>query len=684
MVLYAAAPASAASFTNADRIVIGPRSNGEVQARAVPYPSNITVSGQSGVVTDVNLTLNGLDCSNPRANTEFVEDLDILLVGPTGANVVVVSDVGGNNNASFQFAAIDVTLDDEAAQPLPADSLLSGGTYRPTDDDDDPDETSLIDSFFPPAPTLSGAIALSTFDGSDPNGTWSLYVVDDYSGRPFDGGENCEINGGWTLAISGAVGSPGAPTGVTATAGNGQATVTWVAPASNGGSPITGYTVTAAPGGQTCSTTGALSCTVTGLTNGTSYTFTVVATNSVGAGSASAASSPVVPVGSPGAPTGVTATAGNGQATVTWVAPASNGGSPITGYTVTAAPGGQTCSTTGALSCTVTGLTNGTSYTFTVVATNSVGSSGASAPSASTVPVAVPGAPSGVMAVGGDRMATVSWVAPVSTGGASITGYTVTAAPGGQTCSTNGAVSCTVAGLTNGVSYTFTVAATNSAGSGAASAASNPVVPLAPYRLVASDGGIFSFGGAEFFGSTGGTALVSPVVGMAETASKDGYWLVASDGGIFSFGDAVFKGSTGATVLAKPIVGMERTASGNGYWLVASDGGIFSFGDAVFKGSTGGSALAKPIVGMERTASGNGYWLVASDGGIFSFGDATFSGSTGGITLDKPIVGMARTTSGNGYWLVASDGGIFSFGDATFSGSTGGTPLARPIVGMTA
>ena len=201
------------------------------------------------------------------------------------------------------------------------------------------------------------------------------------------------------------------------------------------------------------------------------------------------------------------------------------------------------------------------------------------------------------------------------------------------------------------------------------------------YWLVASDGGIFSFN-RPFEGSTGALHLAAPIVGMTATPTNAGYWLVASDGGIFSFGDADFSGSTGALHLNAPIVGMTRTPSGHGYWLVASDGGIFSFGDADFYGSTGALHLNAPIVGMERTASGHGYWLVASDGGIFSFGDAGFHGSTGGLRLAKPIVGMAASATGRGYWLVASDGGIFSFGDAAFRGSTGGLTLAEPIVGM--
>ncbi|MGH9006016.1 MAG: hypothetical protein ACRDYV_23060, partial [Acidimicrobiia bacterium] len=83
------------------------------------------------------------------------------------------------------------------------------------------------------------------------------------------------------------------------------------------------------------------------------------------------------------------------------------------------------------------------------------------------------------------------------------------------------------------------------------------------------------------------------------TPSGSGYWLVASDGGIFAFGDAKFYGSTGDVKLNKPIVGMAKSRAGDGYWLVASDGGIFSFGDAKFYGSTGDVKLNQPIVGMQ-------------------------------------------------------------------------------------
>jgi glycosyl hydrolase family 16 len=202
---------------------------------------------------------------------------------------------------------------------------------------------------------------------------------------------------------------------------------------------------------------------------------------------------------------------------------------------------------------------------------------------------------------------------------------------------------------------------------------------------VAADGGIFNYGSAGFFGSTGGLKLNKPVVAMAATPDGNGYWLAASDGGIFSFGDAGFYGSTGTMRLNKPVVALAATPDGAGYWLVASDGGIFSFGDAHFYGSTGGMRLNKSVVAMAPTPDGRGYWLVASDGGIFSYGDARFYGSTGALELNKPIVAMATTPDGRGYWLVASDGGIFSYGDATFYGSPNTVAaVASPIVAIAA
>jgi hypothetical protein len=86
----------------------------------------------------------------------------------------------------------------------------------------------------------------------------------------------------------------------------------------------------------------------------------------------------------------------------------------------------------------------------------------------------------------------------------------------------------------------------------------------------------------------GAHPLNKPVVGMAAAPQGGGYWLVASDGGIFSFGSAGFHGSTGSLTLAQPMVGMARTPDGGGYWMVAADGGMFALGDAGFFGSAVG------------------------------------------------------------------------------------------------
>jgi len=165
------------------------------------------------------------------------------------------------------------------------------------------------------------------------------------------------------------------------------------------------------------------------------------------------------------------------------------------------------------------------------------------------------------------------------------------------------------------------------------------------------------------------TTVNAPPVGIAHTPTGAGYWEVASDGGIFAFGDAGFYGSMGGKALNASVVGVAASPDGKGYWEVASDGGIFAFGDAGFYGSMGGKALNAPVVGVAATPDGKGYWEVASDGGIFAFGDAGFYGSMGGKALNAPVVGVAASPDGKGYWEVASDGGIFAFGDATYYGS---------------
>ena len=312
--------------------------------------------------------------------------------------------------------------------------------------------------------------------------------------------------------------APGAPTIGTATAGDAQASVTFSAPASNGGSAITSYTATASPGGAFGSCAGPAACTavVTGLTNGTSYTFTVTATNAVGTSVSSAASNAVTPKGNQ------TITFGNPGAqnfgTTPTLSATSTSGLPVT---FTSSTGGV---------CTITAggaLTFVTPGSCTIDADQAGNGAWNAAPTLSrsfAVNAVVPGAPTIGTATAGDTQASVGFTAPASTGGASITGYTATANPGGAT-GTAAAAPITVTGLTNGVSYTFTVTATNSAGTGAASAASNSVIPKAAQVITFANPGAQNYGTTPTLSATSDSGL--PVT---FTSSTTGVCTITSAG----------------------------------------------------------------------------------------------------------------------------------------------------------
>ena len=185
-------------------------------------------------------------------------------------------------------------------------------------------------------------------------------------------------------------GAPGAPVITSATGANTSATVVFSAPSVTGSTPISGYTVISKPAGGVDANAGttALSHAITGLANGTSYTFTVTASNAAGAGPPSLPSSAVIPATVPGAPLFPIATAGNGQALVTFSPPIVDGGRPVTGYVVTSNPPGGVDTNAGStlFSHKVTGLSNGVAYTFTVAASNAVGTGTPSVASKSVTP----------------------------------------------------------------------------------------------------------------------------------------------------------------------------------------------------------------------------------------------------------------------------------------------------------
>jgi hypothetical protein len=229
-----------------------------------------------------------------------------------------------------------------------------------------------------------------------------------------------------------------------------------------------------------------------------------------------------------------------------------------------------------------------------------------------------------------------------------------------------------VTGLTVGGSTTTTT--TNTAPPPSTTTTTPPATANG-YWLVGSDGGIFTYGSAQFHGSTGNLALQRPVVGITLSADRGGYWLVAADGGIFTFGDASFFGSIpglgiapagsggGGRTLNAPIVGMVPSANGGGYFMVAADGGVFAFGDAAFEGSCPGiGGCSGTAVTVMPDASGNGYWLVTATGHVYAFGDAHSFGEPG--AQSAAVTSAVRTPDGQGYWILFANGAVRPFGDA--------------------
>ncbi|MCW2866146.1 MAG: heme peroxidase, partial [Marmoricola sp.] len=300
------------------------------------------------------------------------------------------------------------------------------------------------------------------------------------------------------------VATPAAPLIGLATAGNAQATVTWTPPATTA-EPLTGFVIEVMSGGTLVKTVPvtsrtATSSVVTGLTNGTAYTFVVRATNLFGAGARSAPSNTVTPaapsVTAPSVPTNLVGTRGNSSVTLSWTV-ASNGGSPITTQRILVFAGTtqvRVVDVAGTVrNRTILALNNGTAYTFQVRATNAIGTSAFSAPSAPVTPATVPGQPAIGTAQsgtpGGAVTATATWPAPpttvAATGGSPITGFVVRAlriGGGGGVISTTvsavqpaGATSLVMTLPVANANYRFTVQAVNAVGSSPQSVRSNQV-----------------------------------------------------------------------------------------------------------------------------------------------------------------------------------------------------------------
>lgn len=233
-------------FSNSTAISIPDRQVSMPPGTATPYPSTINVSGLSGTITDVNVTITNFTTTRPR-------DIEMLLVAPTGQKFIIISDVGGT--AGCGFSNITITLDDSAATQLPDNDATGGcppstpitsGTYRPTNivfgaETDDFPSPAPAAPYNSPAPAGSATFA-SVFNGLNPNGNWSLYIVDDSLG-----GGASSVSGGWSIDITTAAAVSPTTTTVMSNlnpALTGQTiTFTSTTVVTSGGSPVTAGTV---------------------------------------------------------------------------------------------------------------------------------------------------------------------------------------------------------------------------------------------------------------------------------------------------------------------------------------------------------------------------------------------------------------------------------------------------------
>ncbi|MBO2655945.1 fibronectin type III domain-containing protein [Shewanella algae] len=430
---------------------------------------------------------------------------------------------------------------------------------------------------------------------------------------------------------------PGAPTSVNAVASDASATVSFSAPASTGGAAISSYTVTSSPGGFTASGT-ASPLTVSGLSNGTNYSFIVSASNIAGTGPASSPSNTVTPkanqtisFNNPGAQSFGT--------TPTLAATASSGLTPVfssttTGVCTITASGTLTFVTTGNCSIDADQAGDG-SYNAAPTVTQSF-----------TVNAVVPGAPTSVSAVAADASATVSFSAPASTGGAAISSYTVTSSPGGLTASGAGSP-LTVSGLSNGTDYSFTVSASNTAGTGPTSSPSNTVTPKASQSISFNNPGAQSFGTTPTLTATASSGL-APVFSSNSTGvctiTTTGTLNFISAGSCSINADQAGDSSYNAapTVTQSFTVNAVVPGAPTSVSAVASDASAtVSFSAPA---STGGAAISS-------------YTVTSSPGGL------TASGTTSPLTV-------SGLSNGTGYSFTVSASNIAGTGPASSPSNT--------------
>ncbi|MFL5936043.1 MAG: fibronectin type III domain-containing protein [Gaiellaceae bacterium] len=524
--------------------------------------------------------------------------------------------------------------------------------------------------------------------------------------------------------------APGAPTLSSATAGNASVTLSWSVPASDGGSPVTGYKLYRgmSSGSETLLTTlgTATSWTDTGLGNGTTYYYKLTAGNAAGDSSLSNEVS-AIPATTPAAPTWKPATAASNKVDLSWNAPADNGAA-ITGYKLYRATtgGGETLLTTLGTGTTYsdTGLTNGVTYYYKLSATNSRGESGLSAELSATpaAAVTVPATPALAAPAAGDRTVGLSWSAPAD-GGSALTGYKLfrSTSSGAETLVANLGTATTYldAGLANGVTYYYKLAATNGVGDSAlsterfATPATTPATPslgapvagnttvtlawaapgnggsaLTGYKLYRS-----TSSGAETLVATLGTSTTYTDGGLANGTTY--YYRLAARNALGDSPLSEERTATPATTAGAPT--LAQPSAGDGFvrldWTApASDGGAAVSGYKVYRGtSSGGETLLATLdtaTGYLDSGLANGttyYYRVSAtnrvgDGDLSLERDSTPGTVPGAPALDGADAGDSSVTL---RWSVpASNGGFALTGYNVYRGTaSGGETLLATVAG---
>ncbi|SIR33036.1 Fibronectin type III domain-containing protein [Shewanella morhuae] len=548
----------------------------------------------------------------------------------TATNTIGTSSASGASNSVIPKVNQTITFANPGAQNFGTSPTLTATS-----------DSSLIVSFSSSTPAVCTITSSGTLTFLS---TGSCTIDTDQSGNA---STNAASTVSQTFMVNAVV--PSAPTIGTATAGNAQASVNFTASASNGGTAVTSYTVTSNPSGFTGTGVGS-PISVIGLTNGVAYTFTVTATNSAGTGAASAASNSVTPA-SPQTITFANPGAQNFGTSPTLTATSDSGLTPT-----------FTSSTTGVCTIFSGGLLNFVSVgTCTIDADQAGDSSYLAATTVSrsfSISAVVPGAPTAASATAGDTQASVTFSAPIFTGGAAITGYTATSNPGGFT-GTSASSPLTVTGLTNGVAYTFTVTATNSVGTGAASTATSSTTPKAIQTINFADPGAQSFGTAPTLIASASSGLT-----VTFTPSTTGVCTITA-GGALTFG------STGTCTI-------DANQAGDGSYLAATQvsrsftvnavvPGVPTIGAASAGDSQARVSFTTPI--FNGGSSITGYTVTSSPGGFHA------SGAASPITVTGLANGSPYTFS------VVATNAIGSSSASMASNSV--TPNSAPVISGT-